>query len=128
MPSIVTMLASFACSTGMRQLFTNTPSINTLHEPHSPSPQPSFVPVNPNSFRNTSSRRSIASTCTVTVLPFTFNETSHLERFAEDSVMGSFVTKNSGLPLEHAFPRRQKYLPAATESHQRKRQARLPRH
>ncbi len=44
---------------GTRQLFTSAPSISTAHAPHSPSPQPSFVPVRPSSSRSTSSRRAI---------------------------------------------------------------------
>ena len=37
-------------ATGTRQLFTSSPSISTAHAPHSPSPQPSFVPVRLNCF------------------------------------------------------------------------------
>src|SRR5580704_7096352 len=61
----------------MRQLFTNIPSIKTEQEPHSPSPQPSFVPVNPSSCRRTSRRRSIGYTCMVSGFPFTVREISH---------------------------------------------------
>jgi hypothetical protein len=58
-PSIVRISAPSACKTGTRQLFTSAPSISIEHAPHSPSPQPSFVPVNFNSSRNTSSNRAI---------------------------------------------------------------------
>src|SRR5262245_40044743 len=43
--------------TGTRQLFTGRPSRRTVHAPHSPSPQPSFVPVRPKSSRRTSMSR-----------------------------------------------------------------------
>src|SRR6266853_4483908 len=66
----------------MRQLFTNSPSIKTEQEPHSPSPQPSFVPVNPSSCRRTSNSLSIGKTRTVSGLPFTVRESSHLPRLS----------------------------------------------
>src|SRR5580704_1904593 len=56
-PSMVRILAPSACNAGTRQLFTSCPSISIAQAPHSPSPQPSFVPVNFNSSRNTSSSR-----------------------------------------------------------------------
>ncbi len=43
--------------TGIRQLFTGSPSTSTVQAPHSPSPQPSFVPVRPKSSRSTSINR-----------------------------------------------------------------------
>ena len=46
-PSIVVIAAPSACSTGVRQLFTSSPFTSTEHAPHSPSPQPSLVPVRP---------------------------------------------------------------------------------
>src|SRR5712664_3740122 len=58
-PSMVTMPAPFTCPMGMRQLFTSIPSNRTEHEPHSPSPHPSFVPVNPSSLRSTSNNLSM---------------------------------------------------------------------
>src|ERR1700674_2284066 len=64
----------------MRQLFTNSPFIKTEQEPHSPSPQPSFVPVNPSSCRRTSNSLSMGKTRTVSGLPFTVRESSHLPR------------------------------------------------
>src|ERR1041385_6985161 len=65
MPSIVLMLLPFTCATGTRQLFTIWPSRMTVHAPHSPSPQPSFVPVRCNCSLKTSSSRAIGKTSTV---------------------------------------------------------------
>ena len=48
-----------ACAAGTRHELTGTPSISTVHAPHSPSPQPSFVPVSAQSSRSTSSSRFI---------------------------------------------------------------------
>src|ERR1043165_3985547 len=56
---------------GTRQLFTIWPSIITVHAPHSPSPQPSFVPVKLNCSRRTSSRRSSGKACSVRASLFT---------------------------------------------------------
>src|SRR6266404_3221141 len=53
-PSMVTMFEPAACSAGIKQLFTSTSSIKMEHEPHSPSPQPSFVPIRFKSSRSTS--------------------------------------------------------------------------
>ena len=44
-PSTVTIRAPCAWAAGTRQRMTGSPSISTVHAPHSPSPQPSFVPV-----------------------------------------------------------------------------------
>src|ERR1035438_7268685 len=65
------MSAPSACSTGTRQLFTNSPFMRTEHEPHSPSPHPSLVPVRCRSSRRTSRRRFIAGTLTIRASPFT---------------------------------------------------------
>src|SRR5208282_2292236 len=83
-PSIVVRFAPAACSAGMRQLLTNLPSIKTEQEPHSPSPQPSFVPVNPSSCRRTSNSLSMGKTRTVSGLPFTVSESSRLAPFPEE--------------------------------------------
>ncbi len=80
MPSMVVRFVPAACRAGMRQLFTNSPFIKTEQEPHSPSPQPSFVPVNPSSPRRTSSSLSMGKTRTVSGFPFTVRESSHLPR------------------------------------------------
>src|SRR5579872_188400 len=61
MPSIVRMSAPSASMAGIRQLLTIAPFSRIEHAPHSPSPQPSFVPVRRNSSRNTSSRRAMGN-------------------------------------------------------------------
>src|SRR6266853_51932 len=76
----------------MRQLFTNSPFMRIAHEPHSPSPQPSLVPVNPNVCRRTSSNLSIGKTRTSTVLPFTVNERLHWPQCSEELVIALLVT------------------------------------
>src|ERR1700676_4131354 len=70
-PSTVSIHEPSAWSTGTMQLFTSSPSKRTEHEPHSPSPQPSLVPVRRKSSRSTSSRRFIGGTHTVCEAPFT---------------------------------------------------------
>src|ERR1700686_1379679 len=82
-PSIVVRFVPAACRTGTRQLLINLPFIKTEQEPHSPSPQPSFVPVNPSSCRRTSNSLSMGKTRTVSALPFTVRASSHLPRFSE---------------------------------------------
>src|SRR5580704_9485169 len=109
-PSIVTIFAPFACSAGIRQLFTSIPSIKTEQEPHSPSPQPSFVPVNPSSCRRTSSRRSIGYACTDSNFPFTVNEISHFARFLEESVI-RFLAPRGARSRERRFRRAQRRCP-----------------
>src|SRR5271154_754016 len=78
-PSMVSTLAPAACSTGTRQLFTSWPSINTEHAPHSPSPQPSLVPVRPHCSRSTSSRRSIGYALRWCATPLTRNSIATLD-------------------------------------------------
>src|SRR6188472_1269026 len=75
MPSMVTSSAPSTCRTGTRQLFTRSPLRKTEQAPHSPSPHPSFVPVNSNSWRSTSSRRAIGWTRTLCRSPFTISVT-----------------------------------------------------
>src|SRR5580658_1985575 len=67
------MAAPSACNTGTRQLFTSSPFMRTEQEPHSPSPQPSLVPVKCRSSRSTSSRRFIGGALTVRDSPLTLN-------------------------------------------------------
>src|ERR1700674_481831 len=93
----------------MRQLFTNSPFIKTEQEPHSPSPQPSFVPVNPSSPRRTSNSLSIGKTRTVSGLPFTVKESSHLPR---SSLPRSLEERLIAL-RRRILP--QRYLPARVE-------------
>src|SRR5688572_25723817 len=66
------MLAPCTCATGTRHEFTASPSTSTVHAPHSPSPQPSFVPVSPHSSRSTSRRRVSGCAFTATVLRLIF--------------------------------------------------------
>src|SRR4051812_6596961 len=65
MPSIVLIEQPSSCAIGTRQLFTIWPSINTVQAPHSPSPQPSLVPVSSSCWRSTSSKRSMGWASTV---------------------------------------------------------------
>ena len=51
-PSTVTICAPCARGAGTRQAITALPSKNTVHAPHSPSAQPSFVPISAPSSRN----------------------------------------------------------------------------
>ena len=60
--------------TGTKHESTGAPSTSTVHAPHSPSPQPSFVPVNPRSSRRTSRSRRMPGASTSTGSPFTMNE------------------------------------------------------
>src|SRR5215470_17436481 len=64
---MVVTCAPLTCAIGTRQLFTSSPFISTEQEPHSPSPQPSFAPVSPNSIRRTSKSLSIGSARTLIV-------------------------------------------------------------
>src|SRR5260221_417993 len=68
-PSIVQIFVPSACSAGIRQLLTSAPSISIEHAPHSPSPQPSFVPVKPACSRKTSSNRAIGYASNDSALP-----------------------------------------------------------
>src|SRR5712692_5456952 len=78
MPSMVLILQPSACSAGTRQLLTMAPSSSTVQAPHSPSPQPSFVPVSFSSSRITSSKRAMGYACTRRFSPFTTKERSTL--------------------------------------------------
>ena len=70
-PSIVITRRPSACAAGTMQESTATPSISTVHAPHSPSPQPSLVPVRPQSSRNTSRSRFIGCAVTLRERPLT---------------------------------------------------------
>jgi hypothetical protein len=72
-PSIVTIAVPPTCANGTRQLHTAAPSRSTVQAPHSPSPHPSFVPVNPHSSRSTSSSRFMGGASTSTGAPFRVN-------------------------------------------------------
>ena len=122
-PSMVTTVAPFACATGTRQLFTSIPSNKTEHEPHSPSPHPSFVPVNFKSFRSTSRSLSIGRANTFFTSPLTENEISYVALVSGKGFMPSLSPKRERLVQVSPAPRPQTNLPAATESHGFERQS-----
>jgi hypothetical protein len=70
-PSMVVTSAPSTWATGIRHEQTGSPSTSTVHAPHSPSPQPSFVPVSPRSSRSTSSKRLRPGTRSSRSRPFT---------------------------------------------------------
>src|SRR5713101_6746 len=115
-PSMVTMLAPFTCPMGTRQLFTSIPSNRTEHEPHSPSPHPSFVPLNSSSFRSTSNNLSMGYASTFFVSPFTVNNTSHFAPVAGERFMPPLASKKEQLAQQKRAAKPQIDLPAATES------------
>src|SRR5882757_7961872 len=90
---MVTMRAPFTCATGTRQLFTSMPSRRTEHEPHSPSPHPSFTPVNPRSYRSTSSNLSMGWTSNFCALALTVNEICRLVSSADEGFTLSLASK-----------------------------------
>src|ERR1700704_3239663 len=106
---MVVMCVPEACSTGIKQLLTKTPSTNTEHEPHSPSPQPSLVPVNPSGNRNTSSSRSMAKARTVTALPFTTKVIPDLETVCESSLIVYCPPIYASFDADYLPSRPQKY-------------------
>ena len=69
MPSMVVISVPSACRMGMRQELIRSPLRMTAQAPHSPSPQPSFVPVNWRSSRRTSRRRFIGGASMVSCFP-----------------------------------------------------------
>src|SRR5260370_42281965 len=126
-PSMVTMFAPLACATGTRQLFTSMPSNKTEHEPHSPSPHPSFVPVNPRSFRSTSNNLSMGWASTFFAWPLTVNKTSHFATAPGEEFMLSLASKKEQFAQETQAAEPQKDLPAATESNGSERRSHLRR-
>src|SRR5678815_3304495 len=68
---MVLIIAPAACATGTRQLLTISPLRTTEQAPHSPSPQPSFVPVRCSCSRRTSNRRSSGWAFKVSAFPLT---------------------------------------------------------
>src|SRR5690242_13677716 len=105
----------------MRQLFTSIPFIRTLHEPHSPSPQPSLAPVNSRSCRKTSERRSMGCVGTVAGSPLTVRAISHLEQGDEFIESLAWRERFEATPSRRA---RRKYLQEAGEWKKRE----CPRH
>src|ERR1700674_1956455 len=116
-----------ACATRTRQLFTSIPSNKTEHEPHSPSPHPSFVPVNFKSFRSTSNNLSMGWARSFFASPLTVNETSHFALAAGNGFMPSLASKKEHLAQEARAPAPQTNLPAATESNGSEYRSHLPR-
>ena len=72
-PSTVRTIRPSTWQIGTRQASTTWPSRSTEQAPHSPSPQPSFVPVSPRSSRRTSSSRRMPGTSTSAGAPLTRN-------------------------------------------------------
>src|SRR5882672_6648093 len=124
---MVTMFAPLACATGMRQLFTSMPFNRTAHEPHSPSPHPSFVPVNPSSFRSTSNNLSMGWASTFLVSPLTANKTSHFAPISGKGFMRPLARKKERLAHETQVAEPQIDLPAAAGSKGSEHRSRLPR-
>src|SRR5260370_25927490 len=124
---MVTMLAPLACATGMRQLFTSMPSNNTEQEPHSPSPHPSFAPINPRSFRSTSNNLSIGCASTFFASPLTANNTSHFALFCSGGFMQILGPEKKHLAQETLVPDRPPNLPPRAEWSRSERPSRLPR-
>src|SRR6056297_1863663 len=69
-PSGVIISAPSHVPIGIIQEFTSTPSFNTEQAPHSPSPQPSFTPVNFRSSRRISKSRRKGSVSIEWLVPF----------------------------------------------------------
>src|SRR6266849_10094704 len=120
------MLAPFVCPMGTRQLFTSKPSSRTEHEPHSPSPYPSFVPVNPSSFRSTSSNLSMGWTSTLLGSPLIVNDTSPFAAASGEGFMRFLAREKKHLAQETRAPERQKDLRAITEWNGNELRSRLP--
>ena len=77
--SMVTILRPSAARTVVTQETAGLPSRSTVHDPHWPSPQPYFVPVNPKSSRSTSSRGRSGSVSILSALPLTDNRIVAIE-------------------------------------------------
>src|SRR3954451_6288067 len=70
-PSTVVTCDPSAETASTMQLFTALPSSRTVHAPHSPVSQPTFVPVSPSWSRSVSTRSSLGETSTDTSVPLT---------------------------------------------------------
>src|SRR5215471_2332807 len=82
--------------TGTRQELTTSPSRIIEQAPHSPSPQPSFVPVCLRSSRITSSSRFIGATSTRRTLPLTLNSTIiEFPHILTHQTQSGFITHHS---------------------------------
>src|SRR5882672_3377107 len=65
------MLLPATCETGVEHDRLASPSTCTVHAPHSPAPQPNFVPVSSSVSRRTQSKGVSGETLTFFSLPFT---------------------------------------------------------
>ena len=70
-PSTVSTSAPSACTARVRQDRALSPSRRTVHAPHTPCSQPTWVPVRPRSSRRKSARRRRGSTSRSKRVPFT---------------------------------------------------------
>src|SRR5580658_3002056 len=70
-PSMVVMLFPATCETGVEHDRIADPSTCTVQAPHSPAPQPNFVPVSSRVSRNTQSKGVSGETLTFFSLPLT---------------------------------------------------------
>src|SRR5262249_45873129 len=77
---MVVTFAPSTCAAGTRHELTGAPSISTVHAPHSPSPQPSFVPVSRQCSRRTSRSRLSGCTSSRVCLPFSVRRMSRTDR------------------------------------------------
>src|SRR5213075_1119087 len=73
-PSMVVKLRSFASCAGIWQERTAFPFSRTVHEPHTPTPQPNFVPVRPNESRKIQTSGMSSSTSTSLCAPLMVSE------------------------------------------------------
>ena len=95
MPSMVVMLLPAAWMAGTRQEVTSRPSMMTEQAPHSPSPQPSLVPVRRRSFRMMSISRVIGSTSAERSSPFTVSSMCIVSSLPLSADIGSDGTSPS---------------------------------
>src|ERR1039457_3587481 len=83
-----------AARTVVTQENAGLPSRSTVHDPHWPSPQPYFVPVNPKSSRSTSSRGRSGSVSTLRAFPLTDN------RMVAMCLRPPTIASTGGTPIE----------------------------
>src|SRR6266508_2345442 len=84
-PSTVVTCDPSAEAASTMQLLVALPSRRTVHAPHSPVSQPTFVPVSPSRSRNASIRSSPAATSTDTSVPLTVRELRTTEPLSDTS-------------------------------------------
>src|SRR5262245_28315535 len=102
-PSTVVIRDPTPWQAGIRQEFTSLSSTMTEQAPHSPSPQPSLVPVSLRSSRSTSSKRFMGGTSTLRAMPLTSNSifiaksTQSRRQNPGDQVLSSAAINRSGV-------------------------------